>query len=81
MSTSYIGNLQEFTVFRLDILECHLAVFKHLLSIIAPSIQKQETKMRKPISPAERLVLTLRYLVTNEALHSDWGKLQLATSY
>lgn len=44
--------------------------FEHLLSMIAPLIQKQETKMRKPISAAEQLVITLRYLATGDAQQS-----------
>ena len=33
----------------------------------APSLQKQQTKMREPISPRERLCVALRYLVTGDA--------------
>ena len=44
--------------------------FEHLLALVAPLIQKQETKMRKPISPAERLVVTLRYVATGDAQQS-----------
>ena len=39
-------------------------IFEELLTWIAPYIQKQETKMREPISPRERLCIALRYLVT-----------------
>ncbi|XP_023240761.1 protein ANTAGONIST OF LIKE HETEROCHROMATIN PROTEIN 1-like [Centruroides sculpturatus] len=38
--------------------------FKHLLNEISPRIQKQNTKFGKPISPAERLTVTLRFLAT-----------------
>ena len=33
--------------------------FEHLLSLVGPHLQQTTTKMREPISPAERLVLTL----------------------
>ena len=33
--------------------------------MVAPHISKKETKLRQPISPSERLCITLRYLVTD----------------
>ena len=36
--------------------------FEQLLSLVGPHLQRTTTKMREPISPAERLVLTLRFL-------------------
>ncbi|XP_029825713.2 putative nuclease HARBI1 [Ixodes scapularis] len=36
--------------------------FDHLLSLVGPLLQKKTTFWRKPISPAERLSLTIRYL-------------------
>ena len=41
-------------------------IFEELLAWIAPYIQKQETKMREPISARERLCVALRYLVTGD---------------
>ncbi|XP_023239130.1 protein ANTAGONIST OF LIKE HETEROCHROMATIN PROTEIN 1-like [Centruroides sculpturatus] len=38
--------------------------FEHLLNEISPRIQKQDTNFGKPISPAERLTVTLRFLAT-----------------
>lgn len=35
--------------------------FDELLNLIEPIIRKQETNFRKPISPAIRLLITLRY--------------------
>ena len=35
--------------------------FEHLLSLVGPHLQRTTTKMREPISPAERLVLTMRF--------------------
>ena len=35
--------------------------FEHLLSLVGPRLQRTTTKMRGPISPAESLVLTLRF--------------------
>ena len=43
------------------------ALFKELLSLVAPQISKKETKLRQPISSSERLCETLRYLVTGDA--------------
>jgi hypothetical protein len=43
--------------------------FTELLEKVSPLIIKQDTIMRKSISPAERLSLTLRYLATGKILH------------
>ena len=40
--------------------------FEHLLSLVGPHLQRTTTKMREPISPAERLVLTLRFLASGD---------------
>ena len=40
--------------------------FEHLLSLVGPHLQQTTTKMREPISPAVRLVLTLRFLASGE---------------
>ena len=42
-------------------------VFEELLSFVSPIIVKQSTAMRGPISPSERLAVSLRYLVTGDA--------------
>ena len=39
-------------------------LFEELLAMITPCITKQPTQFRDPISPSERLCITLRYLVT-----------------
>ncbi len=38
--------------------------FEELLTLVTPLIQKSETNMRVPISPLERLSITLRFLAT-----------------
>ncbi|CAK1592157.1 unnamed protein product [Parnassius mnemosyne] len=38
--------------------------FDELLSIISQRIKKQDTNMRRSITPAERLAVTLRYLAS-----------------
>ena len=43
------------------------STFEELLSFIAPFIIKQNTVMRDPIGPGERLAATLRFLVTGDA--------------
>ena len=42
------------------------SVFDWLLALISPTIIKQHTVFRSPISPAEQLVITLRFLATGE---------------
>ncbi|XP_026476143.1 protein ANTAGONIST OF LIKE HETEROCHROMATIN PROTEIN 1-like [Ctenocephalides felis] len=44
--------------------------FQHLLERIAPRIRKQDTHLRKSISPSERLTLTLRFLATGDSYQS-----------
>lgn len=44
--------------------------FEYLLELITPIIQKQNTVMRKAITPKERLILTLRYLATGDTYMS-----------
>ncbi|KAK4301525.1 hypothetical protein Pmani_026303 [Petrolisthes manimaculis] len=46
----------------------HRKNFAELLELVSPLIKKQDTKMRKAVSPAQRLSITLRYLATEEAL-------------
>jgi hypothetical protein len=41
-----------------------------ILLRIGPEISKQTTRFRKPISAQERLVVTLRFLVTGESYSS-----------
>ena len=49
--------------------------FEKLLSWVSPYIQKKTTKMREPVSPSERLSVTLRYLVTGDE------QISIAASY
>lgn len=44
--------------------------FEHLLSLVAPKITKEHTNFRVPISPDQRLVVTLRYLATGQTQQS-----------
>ena len=37
-------------------------MFDHLLALEGPSIEKLHTAMQKPLSAAERLAITLRYI-------------------
>ncbi|XP_065665346.1 uncharacterized protein LOC136086784 [Hydra vulgaris] len=41
--------------------------YEELLSFVAPVIVKQRTTMRDPVSPSERLAVTLRFIVTGDA--------------
>lgn len=42
------------------------ADFEYLLQLISVKIKKQDTRMRKAITPGERLAVTLRYLATGK---------------
>lgn len=42
--------------------------FVKLLRIVSPLIKKDDTKLRKAISPAQRLSVTLRYLATGNMI-------------
>lgn len=44
--------------------------FDHLLSLVMPLISKADTVMRKSISAAERLILTLRFLANGDSFRS-----------
>ncbi|KAG0715169.1 hypothetical protein GWK47_012565 [Chionoecetes opilio] len=44
--------------------------FVKLLNLVSPLIRKQDTKLRKAVSPAQRLSVTLRYLATGESRRS-----------
>ena len=44
--------------------------FEHLLSLVGPVIQKQDTHLRESISAEERLVVTLRFLSSGDAQQS-----------
>ncbi|KAK4321236.1 hypothetical protein Pmani_007505 [Petrolisthes manimaculis] len=48
----------------------HRKNFAELLELVSPLIKKQDTKMRKAVSPAQRLSITLRYLATGESRRS-----------
>lgn len=37
-----------------------VSTFDYILQVISPKIQKQNTKFRNPITPEERLLITLR---------------------
>lgn len=44
--------------------------FDHILKIIGPTIEKQNTTMRTPIRPGARLALTLHFLATGNSFRS-----------
>ena len=54
--------------------------FEHQLSLVAPLISKKSTKLRPPISAAERLTLTLRYLATGDSQQSQSFNFQIGRS-
>lgn len=44
--------------------------FDFILERVRPFIEKADTRLRKAISAAERLTVTLRYLATGDSMHS-----------
>ncbi|KAK3875137.1 hypothetical protein Pcinc_019978 [Petrolisthes cinctipes] len=42
--------------------------YHHLLDLVTPLIKKKTTRMREPVSPSERLMITLRYLATGNVV-------------
>ena len=51
-------------------LRMNTATFDQLLAMVTPVLEKQSTRMRKPLSVAEKLACTLRYLATGESYSS-----------
>ena len=39
------------------------ARFDEILEVVGPQLERQHTNFRKPISPAERLAITIRFVV------------------
>ena len=44
--------------------------FEHLLTLVAPLIEKRTTRFREPISASQRLALTLFFLATGKSQQS-----------
>lgn len=44
--------------------------FLHILSLIGPKIRREDTHMRKAITPKHRLAVTLRFLATGDSYES-----------
>ena len=44
--------------------------FDHLLSLVEPAIIKQNNNYRQPISAAEQLCLTIRFLASGDSQQS-----------
>ena len=45
-------------------------MFDDLLRRVGPVITRKTTQLRSPVSPGERLAVTLRYLVTGDSMHT-----------
>ncbi|XP_068122049.1 uncharacterized protein [Hyperolius riggenbachi] len=54
--------------------------FDELLMLVSPLIRRQRTNMRMPVSPAERLLLTLRFLASGESFASLHYQFRLGRS-
>ena len=44
--------------------------FDQLLAIVGPALTRQRTNFRSPISPGERLAVTLRFLATGDSMQT-----------
>ncbi|GFS50623.1 protein ALP1-like [Trichonephila clavipes] len=51
-------------------LRMDVSTFEELVALVSPSIERNNTSMRKAIPAAERIALTLRYLTTGETQFS-----------
>ena len=54
--------------------------FEHLLTLVAPFLKKKHCRSRVPISPEERLVVTIRYLATGDSQQSQSFNFRLGKS-
>ena len=82
----WIGRRQKFGVFATLVQELHQedkekykqyfrvdpTGFQAILGKVGPAIKKQDTSMRKSITPAERLAVTLRFLATGLCKFPCW---------
>lgn len=66
-----LSNMQILSVLEPGDLRNYLRVgaeqFEHLLSLVTPYIQKQDTVLRQSVSAKQRLVVTLRFLATGNS--------------
>uniref|UniRef100_A0A182W2I7 HTH_Tnp_4 domain-containing protein n=1 Tax=Anopheles minimus TaxID=112268 RepID=A0A182W2I7_9DIPT len=53
-----------------DFLRLNREEFLHILSLIGHKICREDTNMRKAITPKQRLAITLRYLATGDSFKS-----------
>uniref|UniRef100_A0A182M598 Transposase Helix-turn-helix domain-containing protein n=1 Tax=Anopheles culicifacies TaxID=139723 RepID=A0A182M598_9DIPT len=53
-----------------DFLRLNREEFHHILSLIGPKISRQDTDMRKAITPKQRLAIALRFLATGDSYAS-----------
>ena len=71
---SYTGILTELAAEDLPSFKHYMRMdvnsFRRLVEVTSPRIVKRNTRMRCPISPSERLALTLRFLATGETFRS-----------
>lgn len=53
-----------------DFLRLDREEFLHILSLIGPKIRREDTNMRKPITPKHRLAIALRFLASGDSYES-----------
>ena len=46
--------------------------FQHLLDLVRPHIEKEDTKFRKAISAAQRMAITLRLATNTKFFIQSW---------
>lgn len=65
--TNLLRELTEYTKDYKNYLRMDEGTYYHLLEMVRPLIEKQDTMMRRAISPHERLTATLRFLATGRS--------------
>ena len=55
-------------------------LLQDLLRRVTPYIKKKTTRLRKPLSPGEKLACTLRYLATGESYESLHFQFRISTA-
>ena len=67
-----IPKLLSDTILHINYLRMDSQSFEILVQLIAHRITGKDTKMRRCISPSEKLAVTLRYLATGKLIHSSF---------
>ncbi|KAM3918743.1 uncharacterized protein RB166_013520 isoform 2-T2 [Leptodactylus fuscus] len=78
--SSLYGELRQHSEKFHDYLRMSIPSFDELLRRLSTRLQRQDTHLRRSVTPEERLVVTLRYLATGESFSSMHFQLHLGKS-